>query len=321
MLALSITVAAGLFAAASALAAGSISGTVTAAGTGAPIAGAGVCAHRVAVGAGIGACAKTDAAGKYTIEGLTAAPDYEVEFTSSGFIFQTFNHKEPPNVGDPVVVNDGATTTGIDAVMDPGAAISGHATEQGTGAPARDVRVCARLDPTRLPFQNIECAHTDRNGDYVLPSLKAGSYWVVFEPVQSDFEFDQFAEHFYSDSAGNPTQIMFLTPPETRSHIDATLVNQWATLLHPGKGIHAVTGDSGVIFTRHKQAKIGFRFSAHRGVEGFSCKRDHGPWGRCRSPERFSAPLGAHTFRVRALVSGDTGPAAVYRFRVRREAR
>ena len=74
LLALSVTAAAGLLPAASALAAGSISGTATAAGTGAPIAGLSVCAEADFVGGVSAGCTKTDAAGHYTIGGLSARP-------------------------------------------------------------------------------------------------------------------------------------------------------------------------------------------------------------------------------------------------------
>jgi hypothetical protein len=316
MLALSITAVAGLIPAASALAAGSISGTATAAGTGAPIAGLSVCAEANFVGGVSSGCTNTDAAGHYTIGGLAARSDYQVEFSALGdlnFLTQYFQGKEGLNNSDPVTVNDGTTTAGIDAVMNPGAQIAGHVSEQGTGTAARGVEVCV-LDPAPGPrAEEFErCAHTDGAGNYVVRSLPAGTYIVVFARYRPPVDSVPFAQQYYANATTKTTAMpISVAPPETRPGIDASLVNRLRTTLLPVKGFRTVTRD--------RRIRLGFRFFSHGPVESFTCKRDRGPWRRCSSPQRFWAPLGRHAFRVRAIgLAGDKGPIALNRFRVTR---
>jgi hypothetical protein len=64
-----------------------------------------------------------------------------------------------------------------------------------------------------------------------------------------------------------------------------------------------------------RRFKAGFRFHANGRVRGFVCKRDGGPYRRCRSPLRYWVPVGRHVLRVRAIgLTGLRGPAAVARF-------
>lgn len=317
LLALSITAAACLLSAASALAAGSISGTATAAGTGAPIAGLSVCATEFGLGS---RCTATEAAGHYTIDGLSAGSKYQVEFSTLpfsdlNFLTQYFQGKEGLNNFDPVTVNDGTTTAGIDAVMNPGAQIAGHISEKGTEAPAEGVLVCV-LDPAPNPrAQEFErCAKTGDDGNYVVRGLLAGTYIVVFSRYIPPFDSEPFAQQFYADATTATTATpITVAPPETRSGIDAILVNRWRIKLRPENGFHTVTRGRGVM--------LGFRFSAQVPVAGFACKRDRRPWRPCRSPHRFFAPLGRHAFRVRAIGPAGEGPVALRRFRVTRRPR
>lgn len=72
------------------------------------------------------------------------------------------------------------------------------------------------------------------------------------------------------------------------------------------------------IFTRRHRIRASFRFYSPTRVKGFECKRDRGPYRRCRSPLRYWASLGRHALRVRAIgPTGLRGPAAIKRFRVR----
>lgn len=314
VLALSITAAAGLIPAASALAAGSISGTATAAGSGAPIAGLSVCAEANSLAGVSSGCTATDAAGNYAIGGLPAGSNYQVEFSALGdlnFLTQYFQGKEGLDNWDRVTVNDGMTTAGVNAVMNPGAQISGHVGEQGTGAAAGGLEVCA-LNPAPNPrAEEFErCAHTDGAGNYVVRSLPAGTYVVVFARYRPPVDSVPFAQQYYANATSKPTATPIpVAPPETRTGIDASLVNRLQTTLLQAHGFRTVTGAGGV--------RLGFRFFTQGPVDSFTCKRDGGPWRPCRSPQRFWAPLGRHAFRVRAIgVAGDKGPIALNRFRV-----
>ena len=69
--------------------------------------------------------------------------------------------------------------------------------------------------------------------------------------------------------------------------------------------------------TRRHRVKARFRFYSKEGARSFLCKRDRGPWRRCRSPLRYWAPIGHHALRVRAIGrTGLRGPATALRFKV-----
>jgi hypothetical protein len=70
-------------------------------------------------------------------------------------------------------------------------------------------------------------------------------------------------------------------------------------------------------FTRRHRIRARFRFYSPTRVKGFECKRDGGPYSRCRSPLRYWVTHGRHVLRARAVgPTGLRGPVAVKRFRV-----
>lgn len=74
-------------------------------------------------------------------------------------------------------------------------------------------------------------------------------------------------------------------------------------------------GESSV--TRRRHIKARFRFYSRDGARGFLCKPDRGGWRRCRSPLRYSVPIGHHVLRVRAIgPTGLRGPVTSLRFAV-----
>ncbi|HEU0025401.1 MAG TPA: alpha/beta hydrolase [Thermoleophilaceae bacterium] len=67
------------------------------------------------------------------------------------------------------------------------------------------------------------------------------------------------------------------------------------------------------------RARVTFSFRADRTYLRFQCRRDRTRFKSCRSPFRWRARPGRHTFQVRALdPAGGPGPADRFRFRVRR---
>lgn len=310
------TVAAILAIPASALASGAIEGAIAEAGTGTPVASLSVCAEENYLGGVSSGCTLTGPTGHYAIGGLPAGSNYQVEFTAQGgslnYLTQYYNGREViPGEWDPVAVVDGGTTTGINAQVRPGAQIAGHVAEQGTGASLVRVEVCV-LNPAPNPrAEEFErCAYTDDAGDYVVRSLPAGTYVVVFARYRPPIDSSPFAEQYYADATSKAAaSAISITPPETRSGIDASLVNRLRATLRHLRGFRTVT--------RHRRVRVGFRFFAPTSVASFICKRDRGPWRSCRSPQRFWAPIGRHAFRVRAIgPTGLKGPIALDRFRV-----
>jgi hypothetical protein len=67
-----------------------------------------------------------------------------------------------------------------------------------------------------------------------------------------------------------------------------------------------------------KRAKVRFFFSSDTPGAGFQCKLDRTPFTRCTSPLGYRLMAGRHTFRVRALAGGQTGPEATASFKVKR---
>ncbi|HWC49284.1 MAG TPA: hypothetical protein VG448_10425 [Solirubrobacterales bacterium] len=296
---------------------GSIEGAATAAGTGTPVAGLSVCAEENRVGEVSSGCTTTDPAGHYRIDGLAAGARYQVEFSALGdlnYLTQYFNRKEGLDNWDPVAVVDGSTTGGIDAVMNPGAQITGHLSERESGRPAASVEVCV-LDPAPNPrAEEFErCSLSDVAGDYAVRSLPAGTYIVVFALHRPLGDLGIFEEQYFASTTDRAAATkVAVAPPETVSGIDASLVNTLRTSFHHVPGLRTVTSRA--------WARVGFRFSARAPVQGFVCKRDRGPWRSCRSPQRFRVPPGSHAFRVRAIgPHGLEGPISLWRFRITRK--
>jgi Carboxypeptidase regulatory-like domain len=160
---------------ASAAAPGAIEGTVTAEGGGA-LAEVEVCAEEI--GEEEFGCTETDATGEYDLTGL-AAGEYKVIFLpyESNYVRQFYDDEQTWNTATPVAVAGGATTHGIDAVLEKGAKISGVVTAAATGQPVAGVEVCA--------FSTTEtggCAKTNAAGSYTIIGLPGGQFEVEFFP-------------------------------------------------------------------------------------------------------------------------------------------
>jgi len=312
----------GLAGAPDAFGSGSIEGTATAAGTGAPVAGLSVCAEENFVGGVSSGCTTTDAAGRYRIAGLVAGNHYQVEFSALGelnYITQYFNRREALGSWDPVAVADGSTTAGIDAVMNPGAQIAGHLSERGSGRPAAGVEVCV-LDPAANPrAEEFErCVSSGPASDYAVRSLPAGTYILVFAPLHRSLPINvegTFVEQYYaSKTTRAAADRISLAPPESASGIDASLVNTLRVSFLHVPSLRTVTNRA--------WARVGFRFAADAPVHSFVCKRDRAPWRPCHSPQSFRVRIGSHRFRVRAVgLAGREGPTALWRFQVTRKSK
>jgi hypothetical protein len=168
---------------------GQVSGMVRDASTSAAIAGIEVCAFPRIEGAGEepgeSPCAITESTGKYTIPALTAG-EYYVAFTTSfntklNYVPQYYNAKPAFSEANPVIVTVGATTSGIDAVLQQGGQIVGRVTSAATGGPIEGVYVCA-LGPVNpaSPLELAGCSSTGANGEYTISGLPTGSFKVAF---------------------------------------------------------------------------------------------------------------------------------------------
>lgn len=205
---------------AGALGTGSISGTVTEQGGG-PLEGVHVCAPPT-----FGSrCADTDSAGEYTIEDL-AAGSYDVHFEGGDeYASEYYDDQPSERVANPVAVNAGGTTGGIDAELAPAAHVEGVVTDAGTEAPLDGVLVC-----TRLPYGSGEagdCAISGVDGSYSIDGLGAGPYRIAFSGYESGgHESTQgyLTQYYDRKSVAGEGLVIDLAAGETETGVDAAMV-------------------------------------------------------------------------------------------------
>lgn len=191
-----------------------ISGTVTDAATGLPLADVLVYVDGTN---GFG-MAETEANGEYEILGLAPGEDYIVTFDSCScdYEIEWWNGVHDPDLATPVIVVDGITTTGIDAALDPLVNIQGRVTDSlGNGIP--NVAVFADT----VCGCDFGYAVTDSDGDYIIWDLPAAEYTVYF---QSPDEWTWSSEWY--DNAFTPEDATILdlsdgSDAEANAQLDA----------------------------------------------------------------------------------------------------
>ena len=155
---------------------GTISGTVTDATTGQPLANAWVWANSTTTGSWVNA--PTDENGYYIINNL--APDsYQVQVTAPvGYIDEFYNNAIDENNATPVTVVGGADTPNIDFALDPEGTISGTVTDSATGQPLANMNVYAYTGSDSTGWYWANSTYTDENGQYVIHKLSSGAYKI-----------------------------------------------------------------------------------------------------------------------------------------------
>ncbi len=255
---------------------GAISGKITEAGTSTPIEGIEACAFTNTEESteepfAAPPCAKSDAAGAYTIAGLSPGA-YFVAFappfmSSLNFVPEYYDGKLSPSEASEVTVEAGATKTGVDGKLEPGAEISGEVTEVGTGASLQGILVCA-LGPTGESSlaELASCARTAAGGAYTVDGLRAGNYTVVF------FGGLSFASQVYNDrQAFTEANLVAVGARGLTSGIDAALAPASASPLATSSPTPptGVPGGSRVSptrsATRNGLTLAGTRVSVHHG--------------------------------------------------------
>ncbi len=153
--------------------------------------------------------------GTYTVSGLPAGT-YFVQFgsptiTTGSYAWQFYNATSTGSStqanATAVTVTAGSTTSGINAVLAPGAEISGIVTNQ-FGAPQTGVAVLvlsltgANYGSTTFLLSSGETVSHD--GTYSVSSLQPGSYYVEFGAVGS-----AYVPQYYNDTAkGTPSKTL-----------------------------------------------------------------------------------------------------------------
>lgn len=155
-----------------------LSGVVTRAGDGSPVAGVTVYAD----GDGGAASAETDADGRYRLTGLGAG-SYLVEFSPPivddqppELAHEYWPGVRSPALATPVEVPTGGAVTGIDASLDRTGSISGRVTRAATGVPVAGATVHLQPEDHTMGFSTTSRA----DGTYTLAGVVPGRHYVEF---------------------------------------------------------------------------------------------------------------------------------------------
>ena len=171
---------------------GLVSGTVTHAATGTPLAGVSVRIYALSgswIGSGYAdgsgqylTSGYTDASGHYaTSAGLPAGTYYAQTYNADGYVDELFDGVECAGYGctradgTGVSVVPGVTTGGVDFALSPGGRISGRVTESGSGTPLESVYV----EIVNAEGNRVSDGYSDASGHYATRSgLPAGTYYA-----------------------------------------------------------------------------------------------------------------------------------------------
>lgn len=177
---------------------GVIDGTVTATGSGTPLAEVEACAVSTSVPT-VKRCAEIDGSGAYELHSLPTG-SYRIGFWGRGesaeYQPQYYNREQEPSHSDFVSVNAGGTVPGIDAVLEPGAEIDGTVSDT-AGVPLTGIAVCL-FDASAAAAER--CTYSGEVGSYSFKGLPSGSYQVGFslEPSEAGLETGVEADGFES---------------------------------------------------------------------------------------------------------------------------
>lgn len=202
---------------------GQISGTVTAADT-----GDGLSNIRVEVYDDEGdvfLAVSTDAAGNYMTSALPNGR-YRILFETPGFgdaapyVAEWYNDKLEPATADVINITGSSVTTGVDAVLTRGGAISGKVT-------AADM--LATLTDTTIYVYNLADdligvdSSLDVGGVYTITGLVSGSYKVFFSTSSFGDDRDYLSAWYNGQRDEETADIVMVAAPNTTNGIDATL--------------------------------------------------------------------------------------------------
>jgi hypothetical protein len=150
----------------------------------------------------------------------------------------------------PVVLTDGRATTGIDAVLMPGATIAGRVTADGDGRALEGICVTAFSERNG----SVGSARSGADGGYAITTLRGGEYQLLFDDCRAPFTFlseaydDVPADGGFSGPPGGPGRQPTPVTVADRgqvSGIDAGLaeggsVAGTVTALHTGEPVDGV---------------------------------------------------------------------------------
>lgn len=199
---------------------GQITGLVTAAGAGTPLAGVSVYAYasRTSSLYQSAAAAQTNASGVYTLTGLLTRA-YFVRFEKTGYVAEYYNDQSELLTAGPVSVTLGSVTGGVNAALSTGGRITGIVTAGDGGQPLKDVQVTAY----RCNGTVSGSALTDANGVYTITALAADSYQVYFDPPDSGAAAAYLPEYYNDKPSLGSADLVTVSGVGATSGINAVL--------------------------------------------------------------------------------------------------
>lgn len=196
---------------------GMIGGRVTSFSSGASVAGVEVCAEPASLYA-VTECATTDAAGQYTIIGLSDG-GYWVEFRPPEqleFFSQYFDGEPGLLQADTVEVQVGQLTPNVNATLLEAGQIAGRVTDAITHVPLAGIRACTSTTFGREWIGG--CGTSGADGSYLIRRVPAGVYTVRFftdETLAGDYQ-----QREYTGICGNDPVAVTVAAGALTSGID-----------------------------------------------------------------------------------------------------
>ena len=172
--------------------------------------------------------AVTDESGKYTVGGVAAGsyricfdPAYANGPSADGYAAECYDNHSSGQMPDPVVVGGPGTVTVVNAVLSPGAAITGRITGS-DGATLAGVYVWATAVNNSM---DQWLATTRYDGSYSVHNVSAGDYYVCFDATTLRQPSETgYANECFDDSASSPSStVVHVAAGSTTTGIDAEL--------------------------------------------------------------------------------------------------
>lgn len=174
--------------------AGSVSGTVTDAGTGLPLGEGFVCAQPEE---GSGICEAVEESGDYE---LAEVPEgvYRIEFTGpfgSNYVSQYWQDAYSWTDATAIDLEEEESRIGINAALLQGAEIEGSIVGAGGAGPIYAARACAELVSGQ---HGLHCGLTNEAGEYSIAGLLPGAYEMIF---LGPYSGPGYASRYYDEKA------------------------------------------------------------------------------------------------------------------------
>jgi Carboxypeptidase regulatory-like domain len=233
--------------------------------------------------------ARTGSDGRYSVD--VDAGDYTVNFFSCslGYPIEEWYGGATVDDADTITATTGRETSGIDADMVIGGAISGTVTDD-AGTPITNM--CVDVFDTAGDRVG-DVLLTGSAGGYRARDIVPGTYFVGFRNCR---DVGPFADEFYEDASTLAQATPVVVTAGATSGADGVLdrVAPPDTVILTGPAEGSTIASSTATFT--------FAGDPAAGAVGFWCQIDSRFWASCADPKSYTnLSEGAHTFRVYAV--------------------